>query len=255
MKKGILVLSILGLLLLPASAFGLGLEIAIGGWSQDPSGDLSYKGLTGNDTISIENDLKYGSEFKFTGRAKIDMPLFIPNIYLMATPMSFEGVGRKTVDFTFGDFNFTQNVDFTSEITLTHYDIGFYYGIPFVQTATAKMLNVDVGIDIRILDFDAQIRQTTLGINESKSLTVPIPLLYLAAQVKPLKWLAIEAEIRGLMIGNNKYYSLIGRLKTKVFGPVFVAGGYRYDRIDIDESDVRLDATVDGLFFEAGCEF
>jgi len=57
------------------------------------------------------------------------------------------------------------------------------------------------------------------------------------------------------MIGRKKYVSLVARLKAKIFGPVFTAAGYRYDAIDIDESDVKFDATIDGFLFEAGAEF
>ena len=64
------------------------------------------------------------------------MPLLIPNIYLMATPMEFEATGSKSVNFTFGDRTFTGNTNFTSSLQLDHYDIAFYYGLPFVKTAT-----------------------------------------------------------------------------------------------------------------------
>lgn len=255
MKKMFWIVSLLILIALPASSHAIGLEVAVGGWYQDPGGDLSYKGLIGTDTLSVENDLKYDSAFRFTGRAKIDMPLFIPNIYLMATPMSFDATGTKSTTFKFGDFNFTQDVDFYSKVDLTHYDIGFYYGIPFVQTATAKKLNVDVGLNFRIIDFSAEVRQDATGLSESESLVAPLPMVYLGVQVKPVKRFSIEGELRALMLGNNSYYSLVARLKAKIFGPAFAAVGYRYDVIDIDESDVRFDATIDGFFFEAGVEF
>ncbi len=255
MKKMCWIVSLLILIVLPASSHAIGLEFAVGVWYQDPGGDLAYKGLGVDDTLSLENDLKYDSEFRFTGRAKIDMPLMIPNIYLMATPMSFDGIGSKSTTFKFGDFNFTQDVDFYSKVDLSHYDIGFYYGLPFLGLATLKTLNVDVGLNFRIIDFAAEVRQDATGLSESEDVVVPLPMVYLAVQVKPGKRFSIEGELRGIMLGNNSYYSLVARLKAKIFGPVFAAAGYRYDAIDIDESDVKFDATIDGFFFEAGAEF
>jgi len=255
MKKMCWIVSLLILIALPVSSHAIGVEFAVGGWYQDPGGDISYKGLTANDTISIENDLMYDSKFRFTGRVKIDMPLIIPNVYIMATPMSFDGTGTKTIDFNFGDINFSRDVEYYSKVNLNHYDIGLYYGLPFLGLATLKTLNVDVGLNVRIVDFTAEIRQDTLSLTESKSLTVPIPMIYVGVQIKPVKRIAIEGEGRGIMIGKNKYVSLIARLKAKIFGPVFVAGGYRYDKINIDQSDVKFDATIDGFFFEAGAEF
>jgi hypothetical protein len=44
--------------------------------------------------------------FDVTARLKVDMPLILPNIYLMATPTKFDGKGSKSVDFNFGGINF-----------------------------------------------------------------------------------------------------------------------------------------------------
>ena len=46
-----------------------------------------------------------------------------------------------------------------------------------------------------------------------------------------------------------------GRLKIKPFGPVFVAGGYRYDSAKIDYQDIDIDAEFEGPFAEVGLDF
>lgn len=237
--------------IMPQTAFALGIEAAIGGWSQDPSGDISYKGQS----LDVGNDLKYGSKTKAMGRVKIDMPLLIPNIYLMYTPMKFDGDGSKNVNFTFGNRTFSGNVPFSSSVKLDHYDLGLYYGIPFVNTATAKKLNVDAGLNIRVIDFNAEVKQPATGITESKGLTIPLPMVYVAAQFKPIKYFAAEAEARGIAYSSNHYYDLIGRLKVKPIDNVFVAGGYRYENIKIDQSSVKANLKFSGPFFEAGIEF
>ena len=50
----------------------------------------------------------------------------------------------------------------------------------------------------------------------------------------------------------HKVYSLLGRLRYNVAGPVFLAGGYRFDKVDVDEDDVVVDADFSGPFIEAG---
>lgn len=236
-------------LLIPRLAHALGFEVAAGVWNQDSSGDIRYKG----ETLSLGNELKYTSETKFFGRAKIDMPLLIPNIYLMMTPMEFEATGSKNTSFTFGDRTFTGNANFTSSLQLDHYDIAFYYGLPFVKTATLGKLNVDAGLNIRFIDMKAEIKQG--AINESKSLTVPLPMVYVGAQFKPVKDLSLEAELRGIALGSNHFYDFIGRVKYKVIGPVFIGAGYRYEDIKIDKSNVKASLTFSGPFAEAGVEF
>jgi hypothetical protein len=39
------------------------------------------------------------------------------------------------------------------------------------------------------------------------------------------------------------------------FGPLFMAGGYRYDNRKIDYKDVDVDADIKGPFVEVGFEF
>lgn len=240
---------LLSFLLTPQFASAIGFEVAAGIWNQDPSGDIRYKG----ESLSLGNELKYGSETKFFGRAKIDMPLLIPNIYLMATPMKFEGTGSKNVSFTFGDKPFTGNTNFTSSLQLDHYDIALYYGLLFVKTATLNKLNVDAGLNVRFIDLKAEVKQG--AIQESKSLTIPLPMVYVGAQFKPVDKLSLEAEVRGIVIGSNHFYDFIGRVKYKVIGPAFIAAGYRYEDIKIDKSDVKANLTFSGPFAEAGVEF
>jgi outer membrane protein len=254
MKKFALGGGILGLVVIffaAPMASAMGLEAAVGVWRPDPSGDIGYKG----ESLSVENELKYDAESKVFGRVKIDMPLVIPNIYLMATPMKFEGDGSKNINFTLGDKTFAGNTPFSSSLKLDHYDVALYYGIPFLKTATLGMFNVEAGLNARIIDLKVEINQPSTGISESKSLTLLVPMIYLGAQLKPVKYLSLEAEARGIAYSSNHYYDLIGRLKVQPIGPVFIAGGYRYEDVKIDQSDVKAKITFKGPFLELGIVF
>ena len=255
MKKFMPIIILFLMLTVPTASYALGLEFAVGGWKQSPKGYLSYEAVTADDELDLERDCDYDDETRFTARLKIDMPLFIPNIYLMASPMEFDGTGSKAVDFKFGDVDFNADVPFYSKLTLDHYDVGFYYGIPAIEALSAETVNIDVGLNIRIYDFEAQIRQDTTGLEESEDFTLPVPMVYLALQIKPVDKLAIEAEARGISYSGNQLYSLIGRVKFNVFGPVFAAAGYRYDKLKIDEEDVEVDVDFSGPFIEAGFKF
>jgi len=255
MKKLMPIIILFLMLIVPAASYAFGLELAVGGWKQSPQGDLAYKSITVGDELDLKRDCNYDDETRFTGRLKIDMPLFLPNIYLMATPMEFDGTGLKTVDFKFGDYDFDADVPFYSKITLDHYDVGFYYGIPFIKTLSAEIFNIDIGLNVRIYDFEVEIRQDDTSLEESEDFTLPVPMAYLALQIKPVDKLAIEAEVRGISYSGNQIYSLIGRVKFNIFGPVFAAAGYRYDKLKIDEEDVEVDIDFSGPFIEAGFKF
>jgi len=255
---GIVLLSIM----LPGNALalpGIDVEAAIGGWMQSPVGDVSYAptelGL--EETLDFEDDFNYDDQTRVTGRIKVDIPV-VPSVYLMASPSEFDGDGLKDVDFSFGDFEFSANEPFYSKVTLNQYDIGLYYSVPLLKTATLNKLNIDVGLNARIMDIKGEIEQdsTVYGqVREETSETIPVPMLFLAAQFTPMERFALEAEGRGISIGGNTVMSVIARLRVKVFGPAFAAAGYRYDAIDIDENDVKLDTNIAGPFLEAGVKF
>ena len=247
--KAVVVLVLLSLALTPLPAYAIGLEVAAGMWNQSPEGTMAYQ----QTPMSLTDDLVYSSKLRAYGRVKIDMPLIIPNIYLMATPMSFDGAGNKNAQFSFGNKTYSSNVPFTSELVLDHYDIALYYGLPFINLATAKKLNVDAGLNLRVIDLSAKITQG--AISESTSFAIPVPMVYLGAQLKPIDKLSLEAELRAITYSSNHYYDLIGRVKYKIFGPAFIAAGYRYEDISIDTEDVIASLRFGGPFAEAGVEF
>ena len=249
----------LALALAPCAASAMGIELSVGVWNQKPNGDISYKALTGQDNLSIRDNLKYSDDTKIFGRVKIDTPLLFPGIYLMATPMEFKNTGSKVNTFNFGNARIAANTPFTSELKLDHYDVGLFYGIPLLKTATVGILNVDLGLDARIIDFKARVTgQNPLnGLTESdsKSVVFPLPMLYLGVQVKPLAWIAAEGEVRAVVYDKNHYYDIIGRVKIKPFGPLYAAGGYRYEALKLDRYDVKAKANIGGPFGEIGVEF
>jgi len=255
MKKIVLLVCSVFMLTIPAISNAVGLEIAGGAWYQLPSGDLSFDKTTHADDLDLEDNLNYDDKWQPSGRLIIDMPSVFPNIYIMATPLKWDENGSKDVNFSFGNQTFSGNVPFKSELKMSHVDVALFYGLPSLKTATAGILNIDLGLNVRLLDFKASIDQQETGIKESESYFLPIPMLYTGLQIEPFKFAALEFEGRGIAWSPHYYVSLIGRLKLKPFGPFFIAGGYRYDRVNIDYEDVDVDATFQGPFAEAGFEF
>lgn len=255
MKKSVLLVGLIFMLSLPAASFGFGFEFALGTWLEQPSGTLSYDSSSSADDLSLQNDLNYDDKWQPTGRLKIDMPAIIPNIYLMYTPMKWNETGSKNTSFTFGDETFAANENFKSELKMNHLDFALYYGLPGVRTATADVLNIDLGLNFRLMDFKAEINQQDTGLKASESYFLPIPMIYGAMQIEPVNWIALEFEGRGSAYQSNYYLSLIGRLKIMPFGPLFITGGYRYDSVKIDYEDVDVDAEFRGPIAEIGFNF
>ncbi|MFN3975899.1 MAG: TIGR04219 family outer membrane beta-barrel protein [Aquificaceae bacterium] len=232
-----------------SSVFALGIEGSIGSWSQDPGGYISYRG----DSLDVDKELRYGKKSKPMARLKLQTPFILPNLYLMATQSKFSGEGVKEVPFRFGDKIFQANVPFYSEAQLNHYDIALYYNLPFLRTLTGGILNAELGVNARVLDLKARVRQNNL--DESKSITAPVPMVYAGVGIKPIGFVSLEGELRGIAYGGNHYYDTIARLKIKPINQLFISGGYRWQELKVDVSDVKSKIKLKGTFVEGGFEF
>jgi outer membrane protein len=165
-------LFVLSIFMVPCSAFAfLGADVAVGGWQQTPTGNFGYKSV---DTVDLKDNLNYDTKTAVMARAKVELPLILPNIYLMYTPMSFDGTGSKNVAFTYGNQTFNATAPIQSKLTLDHIDLAFFYPIPLLKTATLGKLNAELGLNIRKIDFEGTISQNTLNLTQTKSQTIYI---------------------------------------------------------------------------------
>ena len=121
------------------------------------------------------------------------------------------------------------------------------------SAATLGKLNIDLGLNARKIDFEGTINST--GQSASKTLSIYVPMIFAAVQVKPIDAFSIEAEVRGIAYSNSHYYDYIGRLRVNPIPLVFIAAGYRAETIKIDQSDVKADIKFGGPFVEAGLHF
>jgi len=247
-------LFIFTVIVVPCRAFAFfGVEASVGFWNQTPSGTLGYKKVLPTDDVDLKKDLNLGSKNQPFARVKVELPLILPNVYFMATPMSFQGTGSKNADFNYGGQQFKAGVALESKLKLDHYDLALYYPIPLLKTATLGKLNIDFGLNARQIAFEGTI--SGLGQTASKALTIYVPMVYAGIQIKPVPLFSIEAEGRGISYGSNHYLDFIGRLKVMPMGPLFVAGGYRSEQLKIDVSDVKADIKFSGPFAEVGLSF
>jgi outer membrane protein len=172
----------------------------------------------------------------------------------MATPIKYEGININNMRLDFGGESFKDDVAIDSNLTQNDLDIALYYGIPFVKTASHDRLNLDLGINVRTIDFEDEIERDSID-QALENFILPIPMVFAAVQFHPLDVLVLEAEGRGTSIGGKKSYGLIGRLRWKTHGPIYAAGGYRFSRYEIDDDGMVVNTVISGPFVEAGLSF
>jgi outer membrane protein len=250
MKKWVMMWCLALVVAVPASSYALlGFEAAAGVWYAMPSGDMKYKSSTSDD---LKDAFGFDNKSAAMGRVKVDLPV-IPIIYLMATPLEFTGDSKQsiTIDGT------TYNADANTKLTYNQYDLALYYGVPFLGLATLGTIHVNGGINVRMIDAKAEVNGMAGATADTTTVekTIPLPMLYLSADICPTDSLALEAELRALSVGYGSIVSAIARLRYSPIGPLFVAAGYRYEDMSIDKDDFKADIKLGGPFAEVGLKF
>lgn len=251
MKKILLlsILSVVILLMTVSGAAAAGFEAAVGYWWQLPDGTVQYQG----DPLDVRNDLGYKREGRLMGRVKIYLPGALPNFYFMATPMRFGATSETSAPFTFANEAFAGGSPFNSHTKLDHYDAAIFYSV--FKSPVVRVLNIDLGIDARLINFKATIDQPSTGTTVTVSKSIIIPMAYAAVRIKPAPLISFEGEGRGILLSGEHYYDLIGRLKLAPIPFTFVAGGWRFEGVKINRNDLFVKTRFNGPFTEAGVEF
>ncbi len=231
-------------------------EISAGYIKQKPSGWVQYKG----DQVDLKDDLSIGDENSYFFKAKLEHPVpVLPNIALQYMKMDFSGTGTITRSFRYGNQVFTVGDTVESNVKMDHYDITLFYNLPFVGLATAGILDVEFGLNVRVLDFEARVKSSTL--DETASATVPVPMLYGSIEISPVSLISVKAEGRGIAYGGHSYYDLNGEIRIKPITvplavDLFLGVGYRYERFKIDDiDDISADIKIKQPYITAGLLF
>jgi outer membrane protein len=239
-------------------------EVSIGAIQQKPSGYVSYKAESDNDRIDVKNDARLGDKTKPWVKFKLEHPTpVIPNIKLAYMPMKFDGSGVLTRDINWGGRRYQANADFNLSVKLDRVDTTLYYNLPFIKTATAGKLDVELGLNVRTVMFDGKLSGTTTGgqrVTEGESIILLIPMGHLAAEIRPISLVSLVGELNYMGYKNIAYYYdyVAGlRLNPPVRTPLkpFVEVGYRHEKLKIDVQDVKADLNIKGLYGLVGVRF
>lgn len=240
-------------------------EVSIGLIQQKPSGYVSYKPASDiTDRIDLKNDARFGDKTQPWAKFKLEHPIpVIPNIKLAYMPMKFDGSGNVTRTIKWGDYKYDLNAGFNLSVKLDRVDTTLYYNLPFIKTATAGKLDIEFGLNVRTIMFEGKLsgteRDTGRSISESASITLPVPMGHLAAEIRPINLVSLIGELNYIGYKNNAYYDYVAglRLNPPMRTPLkpFAEVGYRHEKLKIDEEGVKTDLKVKGLYALVGVRF
>ncbi|MEO2065559.1 MAG: TIGR04219 family outer membrane beta-barrel protein [Desulfurobacteriaceae bacterium] len=237
-----------------------------GAWREKPSGWIEYTenkgaGVSAKTNVDVKDDLHIDDETKAFGWFKISDIPFLPDVKVRYTPMKFTGSGIATTTFTFGKLTVPAKSKVSSKVEANQYDVILTYNFPFIKTATANKLNLQWGINVKVIDGYAKVKYsdpTSPGgwKEDSKSATIPVPMAHLEGEVRPVSLFGLSFEGNWVGYSGSQFYDVVGEFRIYPHKNLFVGIGYRYQRLKLDDiSDVSSDLKVKGAFAEAGFTF
>lgn len=210
-----------------------------------PSGEFAAEVDGVGDRIDVEDDLNLDDSNSFTAEAALALGDFkLTASYL---PTSFEGSSILKRNITFNGEEYVAGSRVNSSLDLDIWDLGLtYFFVNFDDFTTRVQLGVELAI--KVTDAEASMTDTTFGISESASETLPIPTIGLRARFALSDFIGASGRLGYLGYGDN--YLLDGDIQVE-FSPLPLVGiyaGYRYIDVEIDESDLFVDTTFSGFY-------
>jgi outer membrane protein len=234
---------IASIFILPTTALAdlAGVEVGVGAWNHDLSGDIRYHG----DNIS-DDELGFSSKTEAYTWIRVEHPIpIVPNIKLKFADVSFSGSSTLSNNITFGNKTFSGDIN--SDASLSQYDLALYYEI------LDNWVNLDLGLNFKYIDGSFTINNSAQS--ETGDFSGVVPQLYVNGRFDlPFTGLSATFEGRGVTYSGSQltdfeakasYELSIGIGLEAVLG---VEGGWRHERFNVDTDDVDTNFTISGPF-------
>jgi len=249
-------LAILALTALPARADEM-VSLKAGYQVLSPEGDfaVSGSGLIGT-PIDLERDLGYDDSENLTAEAALQLgPFRLSAGYL---PIEFSGQGTLNRTINFNGKEYSGSAQAASDVDIDLYDIGLtYHLLNFDDLPVRFQLGPEVAVKVvdANLTLDGEELSTGLTTHEEESVTVPIPTVGARMRIGLSDFIGLVGRVGYMEVNDNSFLDADAQLEFSPLPLVGVYGGYRYFDVQVDESDVYIDARFSGPYVGAFVRF
>lgn len=252
LKHTIASLAIFSLLLTPAFADEI-FSFKTGYLTLTPSGDFGVSADSASATIlDLENDLGVGDDDGYFLDAGLQMGSFrLSTAYL---PINFSGDAILTQDVSFNGKTFVLGSRVKSDIKIDIYDAGLTWYLVNLDDTPAR---IQFGPEVSVKYVDARVgmQNSALGLDESKSVGVPVPTVGARARVALADFLGVVGRVGYAEYDGNRFMDVDGQVEFSPVPMVGVFAGYRYLDVKVDHKDLFIDATFAGPYAGALIRF
>jgi len=201
-------------------------------------------GLAGT-RIDLQDDLGYDDSEDFIGEAALNFgPFRLSAGYL---PIDFAGTGVLNRDINFNGQTFPVSTTVTSDVKIDMYDVGLAWHVINMDDLPVR-LQIGPELSVKYVDAEVDMTDTAGLLNEKESVTAPVPTIGARARIGLADWLSLVGRVGYLDYDGNSLLDADGQVEFSPLPMVGVFAGYRYLDMDVNESGVIIDATLDGPY-------
>ncbi len=186
------------------------------------------------DTIDLKSGMGLQDKRESSGFLYIEHPIpVIPNIRLGTTSLKLEGTG--TISATFNGQTFSAAT--TTDLDLSHTDIGLYYEI--IDTG----FDFDLGINLK--QFKGHAILTSGATTTTQNIDATVPMFYGSVNIPiPITGISIGADMSALSVNKNKISDLLFRVRYQTDYHFGVELGTRSMELKLEKASDNLYADI-----------
>lgn len=202
--------------------------------------------------VDLEKDLPYDNSESLTAEAALQYgPLRLSAGYM---PLRFSGTGRLTQSVTFNGQTFSADTVAASDVDVDLYDLGATYFLVNFDDLPVR-LQIGPEVAVKLIKADLSFTDQTTGISESTSATAPVPTVGGRVRVGLGDFVGLVGRVGYLQYNDNSFTDIDAQLEFSPVPLFGVYGGYRYFDLQVDESDLFIDARFKGPYAGAFFRF
>ncbi len=193
--------------------------------------------------IDLVDDLGVGDSENFW-EGRITLELGSHKLRYSYMPMKWDGSKTISKDIVFKGKTYTASTVVDSELDIKYHRLTYEYDI--IDTLDNRL---GILLEVKYFDIDASLKDSTLVLDESESIKVPLPSVGLTANIGLPLLLNVGGEVTGVSLGNYGY--IVDAEAAVNFKPlpfITVSGGYRYLKLHVEVNDDEGDFELNGPY-------
>lgn len=221
--------------------------------SLNPDGDVAVSSSDIPGTVlDLDDDLGMDDSDDFFLEAALQLGSF--RLFAAYLPINFSGDSVLSENIVFSGETFVTGSRVESEVDIDIYEAGLAWFLINVDDLPVR-IQVGPEVSVKYIDTYVKLRDGDLDLSESEDFGVPLPTVGVRGRLAVADFLGVVGRAGYAEYSDNSFMDVDAQIEFSPLPLVGLFAGYRYLDIDVDESDVLIDATFSGPYAGALIRF